>query len=275
MDETITTEVEVAEPEMDANDTVDSHNQIDDMSEEEFSEHFENMGTDTADKKVDETSDEPVDLDARYSEQIGDKESKLDKPILLKHNGTVMEVANLDELRNLAERGFNATQKFQKLSEDRKALEAQLQELGQEPNVEPVDESADEIESVATEILNSDYADTFQTDMQGVPQEVRDLLSGDAQLLRELSIDYKNGLGAQIMPKISRTMAVGDLSFRDAYIKIGNEILANQNRQTQAKPKAEMLKAQPKTNGRVSTELGKAAIDSMSDAEFNRYFADM
>ncbi len=265
---TVTESVDTTETEL--VESVDTEvNARDEMDKAEFAEHYENLGEEGADTtEVDENSDEPeeIDLDELYRVQIDAKDTELDKPVLLKHDGNVMEVSNLDELRNLAERGFNATKKFQRLAEDRKALEAQLEELGQVPNVEESNDVVNEVEDVADEILSSSYAETFIADMQSMPDEVRDQLSNDPQLLRELSIDYKSGLGSKIMPKVSRAMAVGNLSFRDAYVKVGREILQTQDKQEQDKPKVAMLKAQPKkANSRVSNELGRDAIDAMSE----------
>ncbi len=277
MDETVTETVEA--PETEVVESVDTEvNVIDEMDDAEFAEHFDKLGdeskeSDTTD--VDEQSDEPKDLETTYRENLG-TEAKLDKPIVVKVNGEIYEIDSLDEIRNMIERGTSVTSKFQKLSEDRKALEAQLEELGQIPNVEESNDVADEIDDIANGILASEYADTFTAQVSTLSNEVKQMLSEDPQLLRELSIDYKSGLGSKIMPQVSRLMVVGNLSFRDAYVKAGKSILDSEGRQEQAKPKTEMLKAQPKkTNSRVSNELGAKAIDAMSKSEFDKYFAEM
>ena len=274
MDETTMTD----QPEAVETESVDTEevevNRIDNMSDEEFDAEFEGTETDTVDDLENETADnEPKDLDVIYKENLG-TDAKLDNPLVIKVDGTVYELDSLDEIRNLVERGTAVTSKFQKLSEDRKALEEQLAELGQTPRVAEDNTSVDDVEAVANNILASSYAETFTADMQGLDDQTKQTLAGNAQMLEGLSIDYQNGIGEKIMKQVPKLMRVNGLSFEEAYYTAGKSYQNTTQKQTQDKPKVEMLKAQPKKNSEVSSnELGRKAIDDMSDTEFDAYFA--
>ena len=247
-------------------------NKIDELSDKEFTEKFDNDTLDT-DEVVKPDENEPRDLESIYKANLG-TDKKLDDPMIIKVDGQVYELDSIDEIRNLVERGTGVTKKFQQLAEDRKALEKQLEELGQTPNVETVDDTADEVESIAQAILDSDYADNFTLDMKALDDGTKQLLGSNPEMLKGLSIDYESGLAQKIMPQVHKFMNVDGLSFEDAYVKAGRSYQSNTERQTQAKPKANMLKAEPKVGSKVSGELGRAAIDGMSDKEFNAYFAN-
>ncbi len=254
-----------------------TENEIDDLSEEEFAKHYEEMGTEpseeTQDEEVKPEDDEPIDLAVTYKNNLG-TEAKLDNPVLIKVDGELMEIDSLDEIRNMMERGVGVTKRFQKLSEDRKALEEQIKELGQVPNVPEDDPKADEIESISNDILQSEYAKVFTTQIRTLPDDVKQSLATNPEMLKGLAIDYASGLGENIMPQVHRFMSLNGMSFEDAYMKAGKAYQSNT--QTQDKPKVEMLKAEPKkTNSRVSNELGSKGIDNMSTAEFDKYFAEM
>ncbi len=242
-----------------------------DVSEEEFDRAFET--DEPTEEPVEELDDEPTTLDDRYASQLGNRDMVLDKPVLIKYNGEVMEVSNLNELRNLAEKGFNSTQKYQKLADDRKKLEARLLELGDEP--EPLDTIQDELDDISNGILSSSYADVFQTQIDRLPKEAINVIS-DPAVLRNLAIDYDNGIGEKIMAEVPRLMAIKGLSFEHAYQTAGNALLKSREQQELDKPRVDMLKAEPtKTSNKVSNDRGRVNIDNMSNAEFDKYFAEM
>ncbi len=277
MDEVTTTEVDAVEPEMETEDAVE--NTIDNMSDEEFNKAFDNDTSENPDDKVVDT-DEDVNLDELYTTQQGNTDAKLDKPILLKYNGEVMTVDSIMDLKNLAERGFNSTQKFQKLAEDRKALEDQIKELGQTPNVPEDNSEADEVEAISNDILQSDYAEVFTAQVSTLPDEVKQALATNPRMLEGLSIDYQSGLAEAIMPQVHKLMRINGLSFEAAYSQAGKSYQNNntdtpiEKPVTQDTPKAKMLKAEPKTGSKASnTGLGRKAIDSMNSKEFDAYFA--
>ncbi len=269
MEDTVT-EVETTEAIEAVEDTVTN---IDDMSDAEFETHFDEVGEEdgTVDNDTsDDTSTEPdtnVTLDDRYSTQLGDADGKLDKPVLIKVDGEVMEITTINELRDMAERGTSVTKKFQKLAEDRRQLEAQLAELGQEPKIAESVES--EIDIVANEILESNYADDFKSDVSRLPKEAAEVLSTNPQMLKGLSVDYGSGLAQQIMPEVKREMIVKSVDFITAYINVGKRI----QQQPQDTHKTKMLKSEPTTNTE-KPDNGKSAseIDGMDSASFEKYF---
>lgn len=260
-----TDNVEVAETEVNTN--------IDDMSDEEFSKHFDNVKADgsnkepEADKTVDKDNVHENDLEGLYVAQMSDADAKLDKPVFIKVNGEVMEITNINDLKNMAERGNSVTRKFQKLAEDRKALEKQLQDLNVEPDVQ--DESISEVEDVSSEILESSYAEDFKSNLVFVPDEIRNELAVNANMLKGLSYDFSTGLAQQILPKVKREMAINGVSFQDAYVSIGKNINAQKENVQKQK---QVLKAEPK---QTKYQAPSVDVDNMSNDEFDRYFANL
>ncbi len=271
MSDTLTESVEVDETEL-VESTDAEVNKIDELSDEEFTEQFENDTLENPDEIVEEElgENEPKNLDDLYRDNLG-TDKKLDEPMVIKVDGHIYEIDSLDEIRNLMERGSSATRKFQKLSEDRKALEKQLEELGQTPEVK-VDTVQEEVDSISDDILNSSYADVFTEQLRTMPDEVRQLLGTEPDILRELSIDYERGFGEKVMPEARRLMALKGIDFLPAYTEAGKALHNKQTKITQAKSKTEMLEAQPKAQGKIDGELGTTAINSMTDSEFNAYF---
>ncbi len=267
-DNTLTESVDT-EPEMEVAET-----EVNDMSDSEFNKHFESVGVedgdntddsdDTADVSVDNEPDDT--LDGRYSTQIDDVDAKLEKPVLLKVDGEVIELTTINELRDMAERGTSVTKKFQKLADDRRALEAQIAEMGETPIVSEDADNNAEIDSVANEILDSDYADAFKADVGSLPREVSELLSNDVEVLNGLNIDYKSGLAQKIMPKVKREMIVKGTDFIETYVSIGKQL-----RQSFAnvESKKQLLNSEPKQNKYVSAPKD---VNSMSSKEFDAYF---
>jgi len=209
---------------------------IDDMGDDEFNEHFESVGSDESDtetaddeKEATDTNTPDDDLNAKYSTQLNDADAKLDKPVLIKVDGEVMELTTINELRDMAERGTAVTKKFQKLAQDRKALEEQIKQLGVEPDVDVQDDdadtkSADELDRVANVILASDYADDFKSSVSDLPKDAVDFIGSKPEILHGLSEDFKSGLAQKIMPQVKREMVVKDVDFITAYVGIGKRL---------------------------------------------------
>ena len=242
---------------------------VEDMTDDELDTFLDGTEDDSSD---DGDSDDAVadtvddDLESLYATQ-NTSDGKLAEPILVKVNGEVYSMDSIDELRNMAERGHSVTRKFQKLADDRRQLEAQLKELGQEPQVQDV--TADEVNSVAEGILSSSYAESFKSDMSKLPQDVRSELGSNAQMLSGLGGDYESGLAQKIMPKVTRLMNVQGMSFLDAYKQAGSAL----QQQTQAtESKMQVLKSQPKQTIQKPSNM---SVDGMSDKEFDKYFQNM
>jgi hypothetical protein len=257
--EEVATESVAVEPSMETDRT-----EVVDMSDEEFSEAFDNDTLDN-EESIEEESTEEVDLNTLYRDQLDNTDAKLDKPVLIKVDGEVIELNSINELRDMAERGTAVTKRFQKLAADRKALEAQLEALGEQPNVQ----TPDEVETVANEILESNYADTFKADIAILPNEVKEMLSRDAGMLKALAVDYESGLAQEVMPKVKREMALKGLDFIQAYVSIGNQIKSHKE---DATAKREVLAAEPKQTKYSSPTTD---VNSMSDEEFDKYFSNL
>ena len=267
MSEDFVTEQETSAPVVEDVETVTPD--FDDMSDDEFEKEFDGIGSEEPVEGDPKEPKEPTDDDL-YSKQISDPDATLEKAVVLKHDGQVYKIDKINELRDLAEKGFNATKKFQKLAADRKALEQQLQDLGQVPDVEPAEnEDVTAVNDVAQRILDADYATTFQSDVSKLPQSVRTELGSNAELLRGLSVDYESGIAQKIMPHVSKLMNVNGMDFVDAYMKAGNEIMATQQ---QTDDKRKTLTSQPKAS--MAPEA-VADIDNMDDAAFERYFSSL
>jgi hypothetical protein len=266
MEETqIVTESQEVEPQGTASEVTTN---VDELSDEEFAQAFDEPADVTPaedpDKKVDETADD-TDLNSLYRKQLDDVDAKLDRPVLIKVDGEVIELNTVNELRDMAERGTAVTKRFQKLAADRKVLEAQLEALGEVPSVEP----ANEIDDIAQEILDSDYADTFRDDVSKLPADVKTMLSGDAQILRALSVDYASGFAQKIMPQVRRSMTVNGMSFKEAYTAAGAQYY---NSKRKSEDSIKTLSSQPKQN---TSQFSEPDVSSMSDDEFEKYFDNL
>ena len=254
----------------------------DEMSDDEFASFMdEDNSTIEEPEGTDEVVDESVDLDALYQSQMDDKDSTLDKPMLIKINGKVHKVDNVSELKDLAERGLNFTQKSQKLSEHRKTIEflsdngisqddldSLIHNRGEEPVV--TDDAERESNDIATEILSSDYAEAFKETVQTLPENIRSTMAKDPRLLKAFSIDVESGLAQKIMPQVERLMSVNAMSFRDAYVQAGSKL---QESQVSVNNKRNALTSQPKAST-VKAD-GNQDVWAMSDDAFDKYFDNM
>ncbi len=236
-----------------------------DMDDDTFNDALESTGN--VDEPVVEEEVVELSLGDRYDAQRDVVDGKLDQPILLKHNGEVIEIDNILELKNLAERGFNPTKKLEQLADTKARLEAQYAEQG-------IDKSVSDVDVVADSILNSGYAGDF-TDVVGVmPESVKSMVSGDANMLKSLAIDVESGLvDAATMSAIDRTMSMRNMDFKQAYMTVINERDAKPTEQDErVESSRKTLQSQPK-NTQVSTS-SKSAWD-MSDAEFEKQLANL
>ena len=65
-----------------------------------------------------------VDLDELYKAQMNDTDATLDKPLLIKINGKVTEINNINDMKDLMERGLGATKSFQQIAKHKKVAAA-------------------------------------------------------------------------------------------------------------------------------------------------------
>ncbi len=287
--------------------------EIFDMADEEFNDQFDreyaiepekeefidpgkedNLNAESEDtpgsKAEDETekSDESADLDSLYKQQMSSEDAKLDKPILVKVKGKVLEIDSVNDLKDLAERGLGATQSFQQIAQHRKTLRfmednglsmEDLNYLVQSKGQTPIESNpiVDEVGTIANEILHSDYADDFKEGLNIIPENVRNVMSQDPALLKDLAGDYASGIAQKIMPEAERLMMVKGMDFFSAYAAAGQAVLGSEpmqgqhNGMRQNNANKETLKAMPRGNTLSNRTNAKQDIWSMDDKSFDKY----
>jgi hypothetical protein len=210
-------------------------------------------------------TDTDVNLDDMYRQQL-DSEAKLDKPVLIKYKGKVIDVNDANELRDLAERGIAATYKLQEAAEIRKQYEGITPEdiellkrfkagdtsVVDELAVErpTVDTTTEEVNSIASEILSAPYAEQFKSFVEVLPPMDKQQLSSNPRLLNGLKIDFESGTAQKLMPLVERYVSVNGMDFISAYTKAGKEVLSKDSAR---KKTMEQLSATPKPNTSVNT----------------------
>ncbi len=247
---------------------------VDNMTESELDELFSKP----AEEEPEKTQIEEPNIDELYTAQMSDADAKLDKPILLKVNGQVIEVDNINDLKNMAEMGTGAQQKFKDIAGfketqqfmeangiSKEDLQALIASKGQQEVT--VDTDATAVDQIATQILNSSYADDFKGSMSQMPEHVKTEISSNPQLLQGLGIDFESGLAQTIMPHISREMATKNLDFVKAYVSVGKRLADTQ--ETTEKQKT-MLKAKPTVTQGVPSS--NKDVWDMDKGEFDKYF---
>ncbi len=256
-----------------------------DMSDEEFDETNDDNPNLDSDKPTDDTPDDndedvkEVSLSDRYNTQKDNVDAKLAEPIYLKHNGEVIEVSSILELKNVAERGFNVTKKLQQISEAKERLEKQIMDAGMDPDVTSdvdalSDNNANEVNDIANRIM-SEYAEDFKGVAVYLPKNVQQEMRTNPQLLEALSIDVQSGKATvDIMKQVERQMMLGDISFQQAYVEvIGSAAKQKQSEQDGVENNRNRLQNQP-TNTQVVKKAAKSPMD-MTDEEFDAGFANL
>jgi len=211
-----------------------------------------------------EPSEEPADERPEYiTKGLG----SLDRPVVLKRKGKLYDISDLDQLRDLAERGLDATSKLQEVAELKKELlkaqnpDVSEQEL-QNINVET------EVETIAQSIVNSPIAEDFKSVITELPEEVVNTLRSDPQMLKGLKLDVESGLAQKVMPSVRRYMDIEGLDFRSAYLKAGSEVVESAKRRDTA---VTQLTSAPTKTGNV--EVKEKDIWDIDDNEFRALMA--
>ncbi len=254
---------------------------VDNMSDEEFAKHMDGESdTPTDEPEVVTTESTELSLDDLYATQMEEPEAKLDKPVLVKYNGSVHKVDSVRELKNLAEQGIAFTRKSQELSDQTQLFDRlkangydndSLMRLAEQDKGEPLmqmDTNLVEIDNVANEILQSNYVEAFQEVSNQFPTEVQDEMRRNPQMLRAIAYDVESGLAGSIMPEVTRMMNIQGVSFNDAYVQAGKNF---QDNKTVRENNTKKLDSQPRGNTRQTTQDSKSVWD-MDDDEFSKYF---
>ncbi len=247
---------EVVEPAANAEDQ-----SVQDVWAEDFDMNDDNNTAEQPQKEVADTepSEEPaVELEYK-TEGLGD----LDAPLVVKRKGKLYDLTDMDQIRNLVEKGLDSTIKNQELADMRRELEKERNPDITDKELNTLDTNA-EIETIAEKIASSDYADAFKGIVSVLPSNTVDQLRSDPRMLEGLRVDTESGLAAKIMPLAEKYMAIEGLDFMEAYIKGGNEI----NKSAQSRSQSiDKLTAVPKTHNNV--EVKQKDIWEMTDSEYN------
>jgi hypothetical protein len=255
-------------------------------------EHTETEEQTDKQQPEDEVSESNVsDWEAKYKEQIQNPDAKLDKPILLKVKGKIIELDTVNDIRDLAERGIGSTAKFQEMAEQRKFIqelenagiskedidllvkarrgdaEAANALLGKEPpqQVQTQDTTVSpEAEAVAQEIIDAPYANEAKEALSLIPEEQRNQLVTNPQFLRGIKTDFERGVAQKLMPKVEKYVLVNGMDFLSAYAKAGQEVFGNG-----VDEKAKTLTSKPRVGSSVMKQEPQDPW-SMDDETFRR-----
>jgi len=218
------------------------------------------------DNGADNSEQNNEDLDTIYKQQL-ESDAKLDKPIFIKYKGKVVDVNDVNEIRDMMERAVAATYKLQEAAEIRKQYEGITPEdvellkrfkagdtsVVQDLAVErpQVDTASEQVNSIASEILSAPYAEQFKGFVNVLPPADRQKLSSDPRILAGLKIDFDKGTAQKLMPLVERFVSINGMDFISAYIKAGKEVLSKDSAR---KDSMEQLTAAPKSTTSVNKQ---------------------
>lgn len=189
-----------------------------------------------------ESTDEPKteEVEAEAEEPESTDEPELPSKLKLTHNGQEVEV-DLDEAKNLAQQGYDYTQKTQKLAEERKVVEAQTQAV--KAQEESLKQQAEMQQALIKEI-----AKVTAIDEQIAQYEKLDwsaLSDNDPVQAQKLFIQYQQ-------MQNTRNRAIGELQQKHQGIQ-------QQRSQAEAarleKARIELLEAFPSWNAEIATAI--------------------
>jgi len=265
------------------------------MDDNEFAEFYQNINSEndesesTPDEPVaeDEDKDEPVNLEESYKSQMSNVETKLDKPILIKVDGEVLSIDNLNDIKNMMERSSGVNKAFQAIAADTKTIgflkdnnisQDDLLNIINSKGVQPIikdapSESQVEIDSLITSIEQSDYADAFVGSIESLPQDAIDDIGNDPAILKVLSNEFTNGYGQQIMPHVKQEMIVKGVNFVTAYENVGRRLIEQKKNVDTNK---DVLKSISKTKGNGSkASVTSDSVMGMKKDDFDKYYASL
>ena len=209
-------------------------------------EESENNDSQTEQKNSQEEEPKP---DSDTKELVYDSDEESDKNFVIKVNGENIETS-LKELKVLAQKGLNYSQKTMALAKHNDLLNS-LEQYGidsiealnsfmannQGETIQEAEKSpyGEDVEQVATEILQQPNAGEFKEVISGLPDRAMDEVSGNSKMLASLYVDFNSGLAQKLLPETKKVMALRpDLSFYDAYQMAGNRIVGATNNKAKA-----------------------------------------
>ncbi len=259
MDETTVIEPEATNDQSESEVVNTGDQNVSDVWQEDGFDNTETMEV-QSDKPTDEVPTETV--DENTLEYVTEGLSPLDSPLVVKRHGKLYDLTDMNQIRDLVERGLDSTVKNQELADMRRELQKERNPDVSEQELDNLGVTG-EVEGISQEILNSSYADSFKGVVNGLPENTLDELKSNPNMLRGLSQDVKSGLAQKIMPNVNRYMDVDGMSFKEAYMKSGQEVMSKQNNVSKSMNK---LISEPKTSNNI--EVKEKSIWDIEDSEF-------
>ncbi len=194
----------------------------------------------------------------------------LAEPIVVKVNGKIYDIKDKDQIRDLMERGFNATQKLQELAQSKRELLKEKNPDITEQELDSVDVN-NEVEQISSEILNSPNVEEFKNVFAAMPEEALNQFRSNPGMLRGLKVDIDSGFVGHIMPSIQRYMDIDGMGFQEAYMTAGQEYHEGKNQRQQKENKVnanrELLSNAPSNSSAVASSESKD-IWEISDSDY-------
>lgn len=235
-------------------------------TQDAWSEEAFDMSVDAPDEGpvlTDEPKEEPQ-TDNVPGEYITEGLGSFEEPLVIKYKGKLFDISDKDQARDLMERGMGATQKLQELADlKRQMLQDQNPDMSQqELNTATTQQ---DVETIAEKITASPYVNDFKSIVSALPDDTVNALRTDPRMLEGLRQDTESGLAQKIMKHAERYMAIDGLSFQEAYIKGGKQVVQSQHK---GQEQVDRLTSEPRTSNNVKVE--QKSVWDISDDEFKQ-----
>lgn len=137
-----------------------------------------------------------------------------------------------------------------------------------------------EVDKVATQIMSDEvHATEFRQIVNTLPKEFTQVISQDANMLKQFSEHIKSGLAQEVIPKAIHASMTNGKSFLQNYAEVGKQVYdGKQVQKREVSQKEQKLRSRANSSKGVNnskvTAISADDIDSMSDAEFKEYTSD-
>ncbi len=144
--------------------------------------------------------------------------------------------------------------------------------------VEDNNANIQKVESVANDILQSNYADDFKSGLEFVPSNIKEQLTNDPALLKDLAADYESGIAQKIIPQVEKLMAIKGLNFFQAYAMAGQSLDIDGVGSQEPVKRVNKAKIQASPRGNTNTtnsrsgRPGDVDVWKLDDDQFDKYF---
>lgn len=244
------------------------------------------VGETTEDSNVEQEVQE-VEQQTEEEEQTPEQEEQSEEPTEeevttekelyeLNYKGENIQ-ASVDELKELAQKGFDYTSKTQDLAKKREILEllgdmsaedvktlvdanggdkealsymakqagVDIYDLTEESQYKPVVENKnyeldDTIATIKADTANGGMIERW---IDGLPSFTHNEFTKDPKLLADLHIETKNGIAQQVMPEVFKNIAMGKHnSFKEAYLAIRQAVVSKPKEEVKPQATRETIK---------------------------------